>query len=113
MPNGKFFQATEMESGAILGMADEWKGRKCGWSRVSKGKNGCYETTKTRSFRSFGLIRTLGFMLIGVTGFWRALSRGETYRSVGLCSVLLVIWFRIDGREAREAKESPGKELVY
>lgn len=52
-------------------------------------------------------------MLIGVTCFWRALSRGETCRSVGLCSVLLVIWFRIDGREAREGKESPGKELVY
>lgn len=39
MPNGKFFQATEMESGVILGMVDEWKGRKYGWSRVRKGKN--------------------------------------------------------------------------
>lgn len=41
MPNGKVFQATEMESGTILGMADEQEGRECGRSRESKGKNGC------------------------------------------------------------------------
>lgn len=41
MLGGKVFQATEMESGSILGMTDEQKGRECGWSRGSKGKNGC------------------------------------------------------------------------
>lgn len=65
------------------------------------------ETTRTRSFRSFRLIRTLGFVLIGATCFWLVLSSEGTCWNVCLCSVLLAILFRIDGREA---KEGTGKE---
>lgn len=68
---------------------------------------GVSETTRTRSFRSFRLMRTSGFVLIGVMCFWRALSRGGICWNVGLYSGFLAILFRIDGREAREGT---GKE---
>lgn len=41
MPGRKVFQATEVDVWTILGMGDEQKGRECGWSSMSKRKDGC------------------------------------------------------------------------
>lgn len=42
-------------------MADEQKGRKCGWSSMSKGKMVVNEITRTRSFRSFRMCMDFEF----------------------------------------------------
>lgn len=61
MPGRKVSQATEVDVQSILGMADEQKGRKCGWSNMSKGKMFVNEITRTRSFRSFRMCMDFEF----------------------------------------------------
>lgn len=48
----KMFQATQMASQTILGMADEKKGRECDWSAVSEGK-GCQQDHQDKVIQDF------------------------------------------------------------
>lgn len=56
----KVFQATEMESGTLPGMADEEKEGECGCSAGIRGNSGGQWDHRSRSLRSFRLCKDFG-----------------------------------------------------